>query len=397
MLKAYVDNFGADFVALRGTPEETQAVAKAFKVFYAKVPGKTEGSYTMDHTAGSYVFDAAGPGAPVHALRHRRRGADARPASCCWPSRAEAQRRSGPAAGGRCGRLRAAGRRRPQARLPSALRIFFSAATSIWRMRSALTPYSAASSCSVMPPEASSLTFSQRSSTMRRLRASSASSACAMPSPASQSRWRASSARVGSLRVVGQVGDRRVALLAVVGLRLQRHVAAGQARLHLDHFVGLDVQLARHRVDLGRRQRVAVRVGVERRRSFMPCFIERRLKNSLRCALVVATLTMRQFFRMYSWISALIQCMRVAHQAHALLGVEALDGLHQADIAFLDQVALRQAVAQVLARDRHHQAQVRQHQPPGGLQVARRRAGVRAKSQSPPACVSMGRRLTAEM
>jgi protein SCO1/2 len=29
-------------------------------VFYAKVPGKTEGSYTMDHTAGSYVFDASG-------------------------------------------------------------------------------------------------------------------------------------------------------------------------------------------------------------------------------------------------------------------------------------------------------------------------------------------------
>jgi hypothetical protein len=68
---------------------------------------------------------------------------------------------------------------------------------------------------------------------------------------------------------------------------------------------------------------------------------------------------------------------RVAHQAHALVGVEALDGLHQADVAFLDQVAVRQAVAQVLARDRHHQAQVRQHQPAGGFQVvpvAQRRA-----------------------
>jgi len=60
VLKAYVNNFGADFVALRGTPEETKAVAQHFKVYYAKVPGKTEGSYTMDHTAGSYVFDAAG-------------------------------------------------------------------------------------------------------------------------------------------------------------------------------------------------------------------------------------------------------------------------------------------------------------------------------------------------
>jgi cytochrome oxidase Cu insertion factor (SCO1/SenC/PrrC family) len=57
--------------------------------------------------------------------------------------------------------------------LTATANIFFIAATSIWRMRSALTPYSAARSCSVMPPELSSLTFSQRSSTMRRLRASS--------------------------------------------------------------------------------------------------------------------------------------------------------------------------------------------------------------------------------
>lgn len=60
LLKAYVDNFGAGFVALRGSAEETKAVAKHFKVFYAKVPGKTEDTYTMDHTAGSYVFDAKG-------------------------------------------------------------------------------------------------------------------------------------------------------------------------------------------------------------------------------------------------------------------------------------------------------------------------------------------------
>ena len=60
VLKAYVGAFSPDFVGLRGTAEETKAVAKHFKVFYAKVPGKTEGSYTMDHTAGSYVFDAQG-------------------------------------------------------------------------------------------------------------------------------------------------------------------------------------------------------------------------------------------------------------------------------------------------------------------------------------------------
>ena len=80
LLKAYVDNFGAGFVALRGSPEETLAAAKHFKVFFAKVPGKTEGNYTIDHTAGSYVFDpqgrvrlftrhGTGPEALVHDLR----------------------------------------------------------------------------------------------------------------------------------------------------------------------------------------------------------------------------------------------------------------------------------------------------------------------------------------
>jgi protein SCO1/2 len=60
ILKAYVGAFGGDFVALRGSAEETRTAAKDFKVFYAKVPGASAGSYTMDHTAGSYVFDARG-------------------------------------------------------------------------------------------------------------------------------------------------------------------------------------------------------------------------------------------------------------------------------------------------------------------------------------------------
>ena len=60
VLKSYMAGFDPSFVALRGTPEQTQAAAKEFKVFYAKVPGKDEASYTMDHTAGSYVLDASG-------------------------------------------------------------------------------------------------------------------------------------------------------------------------------------------------------------------------------------------------------------------------------------------------------------------------------------------------
>jgi len=60
LLRPYVSNFDPSFVALRGTPEETAALAKNFKVFFAKVPGKTEGNYTIDHTAASFVFDAKG-------------------------------------------------------------------------------------------------------------------------------------------------------------------------------------------------------------------------------------------------------------------------------------------------------------------------------------------------
>ncbi len=77
VLKAYVANFSPDFIALRGTLDETKAIAKRFKVFYAKVPGKTEDSYTMDHTAGSYVFDTQGKvrlftryGTGAEALKH---------------------------------------------------------------------------------------------------------------------------------------------------------------------------------------------------------------------------------------------------------------------------------------------------------------------------------------
>lgn len=60
ILKAYVANFGTDFVALRGTPEQTAAVAKDFKVFYKRVEGKQPGSYFMDHSAASYVYDPQG-------------------------------------------------------------------------------------------------------------------------------------------------------------------------------------------------------------------------------------------------------------------------------------------------------------------------------------------------
>jgi len=60
VLKAYADTFDAGFVGLRGNAEQTQQAAREFKVFFAKVPGKTESSYTIDHTAGAYIFDPQG-------------------------------------------------------------------------------------------------------------------------------------------------------------------------------------------------------------------------------------------------------------------------------------------------------------------------------------------------
>ena len=60
VLQSYLASFDPSFIALRGTTEQTQAAAKEFKIFYAKVPGKVEGSYTMDHTAGAFVIDRDG-------------------------------------------------------------------------------------------------------------------------------------------------------------------------------------------------------------------------------------------------------------------------------------------------------------------------------------------------
>lgn len=60
LLKHYVPAFDPRFIGLSGATDATARVAKEFRVFYQKVPGKEAGSYTMDHTAASYVFDPQG-------------------------------------------------------------------------------------------------------------------------------------------------------------------------------------------------------------------------------------------------------------------------------------------------------------------------------------------------
>jgi protein SCO1/2 len=60
VLKAYMANFDPSFIALRPTMVQLPEVAKSFKIYYKKNEGKNAGSYTMDHSAGSYVFDPEG-------------------------------------------------------------------------------------------------------------------------------------------------------------------------------------------------------------------------------------------------------------------------------------------------------------------------------------------------
>jgi protein SCO1/2 len=60
LLAKYVPAFDPRFLGLVGDLAATEKVAKEFKVFYQKVPGKDPGTYTMDHTAGLYIYDPEG-------------------------------------------------------------------------------------------------------------------------------------------------------------------------------------------------------------------------------------------------------------------------------------------------------------------------------------------------
>ena len=60
VLKNYMANFDPTFLALYTTPDKLALIAKDYKVYYKKVEGKTATSYTMDHSAGSYVYDTQG-------------------------------------------------------------------------------------------------------------------------------------------------------------------------------------------------------------------------------------------------------------------------------------------------------------------------------------------------
>ena len=75
IMREYMANFDPSFLALYADPGELEQVAKDFKTYFKKVDGPTDTSYTMDHSAGSYIFDTKGAirlysryGTPVESL-----------------------------------------------------------------------------------------------------------------------------------------------------------------------------------------------------------------------------------------------------------------------------------------------------------------------------------------
>jgi len=60
LLSHYVPAFNPSFLGLRGDAQSTAEAAKEFKILYQKQPGATPGSYTMDHSAGTFIFDPQG-------------------------------------------------------------------------------------------------------------------------------------------------------------------------------------------------------------------------------------------------------------------------------------------------------------------------------------------------
>ena len=150
------------------------------------------------------------------------------------------------------------------------------------------------------------------------------------------------------LRRVSQVGDRAKSIFTVVaGTRIQQHITPRHALLHLDHFFALDVQCFCHRGNLALGQRIAMRrhIGIVLEALLHRAQIEEKLALSLGGGHLHHAPVFQDVFVNLG----LDPVHGITHQAHTLVGVEALDCLHQTDVAFLDQITVRQAIAQILS------------------------------------------------
>jgi protein SCO1/2 len=69
-LKDYLSSFNPRLIGLGGDPAALAAVAKAYRVYYKKVP-QDGGGYTMDHTAIVYLMDKQGAFVAPFSLKRR--------------------------------------------------------------------------------------------------------------------------------------------------------------------------------------------------------------------------------------------------------------------------------------------------------------------------------------
>jgi protein SCO1 len=60
VLAQFVPSFDKRFIGLRGSLQETAETLGNFKIYYQEIPGKTATDYSIDHSAGMYVFDKEG-------------------------------------------------------------------------------------------------------------------------------------------------------------------------------------------------------------------------------------------------------------------------------------------------------------------------------------------------
>jgi protein SCO1/2 len=86
LLSQYVPAFDPRFAGLWGDAAATERTAKEFKIVYQKQPGATPGTYSVDHSAGTYIYDpqgrlrlyvsyGQGPDVFAHDLRELLKGA----------------------------------------------------------------------------------------------------------------------------------------------------------------------------------------------------------------------------------------------------------------------------------------------------------------------------------
>ena len=159
--------------------------------------------------------------------------------------------------------------------------------------------------------------------------------------------------------VVFQVVGWRLERTVVVsfGCRVERHIMTGQAAFHLAHFARLYAEAFSHTMHF-----IVVQPG---QTFFLAAQVEEQFALSLGGRdFHDPPVAQDKFVDL-----CLDPVHRKRHQTHTHFRVEAFDRLHQADVAFLDQVSLSQAIARITTGNVYNKTQVGEHHLPSRPQI----------------------------